>query len=298
MSRKIESIPDVERLMAGEQYICDEELATVVFLALRMEKPLFLEGETGVGKTEVAKVLSRGLKRQLIRLQCYEGLDATTALYEWNYSKQILNIKLHEVSQGAIEGHENIFSEAYLIKRPLLQAIQREAEGTRVVLLIDELDRADAEFEAFLLELLSDFQVSIPELGTIRAQEVPVVILTSNRTREVHEALKRRCLYHWIDYPSLEKESEILETKVPGLDRRLAQQICRFMQDVRSADFIKRPGIAETLDWAEALLLLHRDHLDERTIKATEGCLFKYREDTRRFRGQISQFLRKATQSD
>ena len=288
----IETIQDVERIMAGERYICDPELATAVFLALKMKKPLFLEGETGVGKTEVAKVLSQGLNHPLIRLQCYEGLDVTTALYEWNYPKQILNIKLQEIGKHHEQNGENIFSEDYLIKRPLLQAIQQEAEGTTVVLLIDELDRADEEFEAFLLELLSDFQVTIPELGTLKAKEIPIVILTSNRTREVHDALKRRCLYHWIDYPSMEKESQILREKIPGLEHQLSDQICRFMQQVRTADFLKRPGIAETLDWAQALLLLHRDQLDEPTIKATEGCLFKYREDLHRFRERMSDFLK------
>ena len=287
----IETIQDVEQIMADERYICDTELATAVFLALKMNKPLFLEGEAGVGKTEVAKVLSQGLKHPLIRLQCYEGLDVTTALYEWNYPKQLLNMKLQEIGKHREQAEENIFSEKYLIKRPLLQAIQQEAEGTTVVLLIDELDRADEEFEAFLLELLSDFQVTIPELGTIKAKEIPIVILTSNRTREVHDALKRRCLYHWIDYPSMEKESQILREKIPGLERRLADQICRFMQQVRSEEFLKRPGIAETLDWAQALLLLHRDHLDEQTIKSTEGCLFKYREDLHRFRERMPGFL-------
>lgn len=291
----IENIQDVKRIMAEDNYICEEELATVIFLALKMEKPLFLEGETGVGKTEVAKVLSRGLNRQLIRLQCYEGLDVSTALYEWNYPKQILNIKLHEIGKSDGERFENIFSEPYLIKRPLLQAIQHEIDGTRVVLLIDEVDRADAEFEAFLLELLSDFQVTIPELGTLKAREVPIVVLTSNRTREVHEALKRRCLYHWINYPTLEKERQILKVKLPQLELRLAEQICQFMQQVRSAEFLKKPGIAETLDWAQALLLLHRDHLDEKTIMTTEGCLFKYREDKRRFREQVSQLLQVAS---
>lgn len=291
----IENIQDVKRIMAEDNYICEEELATVIFLALKMEKPLFLEGETGVGKTEVAKVLSKGLNRQLIRLQCYEGLDVSTALYEWNYPKQILNIKLHEIGKSDGERFENIFSEPYLIKRPLLQAIQHEIDGTRVVLLIDEVDRADAEFEAFLLELLSDFQVTIPELGTLKAREVPIVVLTSNRTREVHEALKRRCLYHWINYPTLEKERQILKVKLPQLELRLAEQICQFMQQVRSAEFLKKPGIAETLDWAQALLLLHRDHLDEKTIMTTEGCLFKYREDKRRFREQVSQLLQVAS---
>ena len=282
------TVQDVEKIMSGENYICEPDLSTVIFMALKMERPLFLEGEPGVGKTEVAKVLSQGLNRELIRLQCYEGLDVNTALYEWNYAKQILNIRLQEACSPDERNLENIFSESYLIKRPLLRAIQHEARGSPVVLLIDELDRADEEFEAFLLELLSDFQVTIPELGTIQAREIPIVILTSNRTREVHEALKRRCLYHWIEYPSPEKERQILMKKVPGLENRLAQQICLFMERVRKEQFLKKPGVAESLDWAEALLLFHRDHLDEEIVKKTHGCLFKYREDQRHFQGQVS----------
>jgi MoxR-like ATPase len=285
------TVQDVEKIMSGENYICEPDLATVIFMALRMERPLFLEGEPGVGKTEVAKVLSQGLDRELIRLQCYEGLDVNTALYEWNYAKQILNIRLQEACSPDERSLENIFSEAYLIKRPLLRAIQHEVKGSPVVLLIDELDRADEEFEAFLLELLSDFQVTIPELGTIQAREIPIVILTSNRTREVHEALKRRCLYHWIEYPSPEKERQILMKKVPGLENRLAKQICLFMERVRKEQFLKKPGIAESLDWAEALLLFHRNHLDEEIVKKTHGCLFKYREDQRRFQGQVSELV-------
>lgn len=293
----IKTVEEVDRMMAEEEYICDPDLATVIFMAIRMKKPLFLEGEAGVGKTEVAKVLSRGLQRELIRLQCYEGLDVNTALYEWNYPKQILSIKLSEVVNPLNKDLELeiIFSESCLIKRPLLRAIQHEAEGTQVVLLIDELDRADEEFEAFLLELLSDFQVTIPEIGTIKAKEIPVVILTSNRTREVHDALKRRCLYHWIDYPSQEKERLILKRKIPDLEDRLAEQICWFVQRIRQEEFLKKPGVAETLDWAEALLLFHRDHLDEEIVKRTQGCLFKYREDQRHFQGQVSNLVQETT---
>jgi MoxR-like ATPase len=288
----VNTVQDVEKIMSGEHYICEPDLSTVIFMALKMERPLFLEGEPGVGKTEVAKVLSQGLNRELIRLQCYEGLDVNTALYEWNYAKQILNIRLQEACSPDERSLENIFSEAYLIKRPLLRAIQHEVKGSPAVLLIDELDRADEEFEAFLLELLSDFQVTIPELGTIKAREIPIVILTSNRTREVHEALKRRCLYHWIEYPSPEKERQILMKKVPGLENRLAEQICLFMERVRKEQFLKKPGVAESLDWAEALLLFHRDHLDEEIVKKTHGCLFKYREDQNHFQGQVSALVR------
>ena len=290
----IETIEDVERFMSKNRYICDRELATAIFLAIKLKKPLFLEGEAGVGKTEVAKVLSGGLKRELIRLQCYEGLDANTALYEWNYSKQLLGIRLHEINKCDVDSLGNIFSEEYLIRRPLLQAIQHEAKDEHVVLLIDELDRADEEFEAFLLELLSDFQVTIPEIGTIMARDIPLVILTSNRTREVHDAIKRRCLYHWIDYPSVEKELHILEAKIPGINDHMAEQICRFMQEIRSEDFLKKPGVAETLDWAQALMVLHRDHLDEETIRETMGCILKYREDQNRLLDQIPEMFQAA----
>lgn len=290
----IETIEDVERFMSKNRYICDRELATAIFLAIKLKKPLFLEGEAGVGKTEVAKVLSGGLKRELIRLQCYEGLDANTALYEWNYSKQLLGIRLHEINKCDVDSLGNIFSEEYLIRRPLLQAIQHEAKDEHVVLLIDELDRADEEFEAFLLELLSDFQVTIPEIGTIKARDIPLVILTSNRTREVHDAIKRRCLYHWIDYPSVEKELHILEAKIPGINDHMAEQICRFMQEIRSEDFLKKPGVAETLDWAQALMVLHRDHLDEETIRETMGCILKYREDQNRLLDQIPEMFQAA----
>jgi MoxR-like ATPase len=289
----VDTVQDVEVLMAAEHYVCEPDLSTVIFMALKMRRPLFLEGEPGVGKTEVAKALSRGLNRALIRLQCYEGLDVNTALYEWNYAKQILAIRLQEALGPEELRLSNIFSEDYLIKRPLLRAIQHEGEQSPV-LLIDELDRADEEFEAFLLELLSDFQVTIPELGTIKARGIPIVILTSNRTRDVHEALKRRCLYHWIEYPTPEKEKQILMRKVPGLEDRLAEQICLFMERLRKDHFLKKPGIAESLDWAESLLLFHRDHLDEEIVRSTQGWLFKYRDDQQHFEGQVCSLVKEA----
>ncbi|HEY2986600.1 MAG TPA: MoxR family ATPase [Candidatus Binatia bacterium] len=279
MNPKQLTIEKIQEALRREKYICDRSLATVVYLSISMGKPVLLEGEAGVGKTEVAKVLADILGSKLIRLQCYEGLDANTALYEWNYPKQMLRIKLEEVGRrdrAAVE--TEIFSEEYLVKRPLLEAIQGDG-ATPPVLLIDEIDRADMEFEAFLLEVLSDFQITIPELGTIRAKMRPYVFLTSNRTREIHDALKRRCLYHWIDYPSFEKEHEIITTKFPEIRERLANQICSFMQQVRQMNFYKRPGVAETLDWAAALIMLSRDELDEKTVQETVGCVFKYRED-------------------
>ncbi|MEW5721479.1 MAG: MoxR family ATPase [Thermodesulfobacteriota bacterium] len=276
------SIEETQEMLAGQNYVSDRSLATVVFLALGLGKPLFLEGEAGVGKTEVAKVLALGLGRRLIRLQCYEGLDVAAALYEWNYPKQLLRLKAQEV--GPADRAPDIFTEEYLIKRPLLEAIQAEGEDEHVVLLIDEVDRSDEEFEAFLMEVLSDFTVSIPEIGTLRAKSSPVVVLTSNRTREIHDALKRRCLFHWIDYPSVEKEYEIVRCKAPGISERLAGEVCRFMAEVRGRDFLKRPGVAETLDWARALLLLEREVLDPETVRETLGCIFKYEEDLRRFR--------------
>ena len=279
MDPKKLTIEMIQEALRKHQYICDRSLATVVYLSIAMGKPVLLEGEAGVGKTEIAKVLSEVLETKLIRLQCYEGLDANSALYEWNYPRQMLRIKLEEVQRGdrgAVE--TEIFSEEYLVKRPLLEAIQ--SDGAKPpVLLIDEIDRADMEFEAFLLEVLSDFQITIPEIGTIRAKQRPYVYLTSNRTREIHDALKRRCLYHWIDYPSVEKEFEIVMTKFPQVQSLLAKQICAFMQRVREMNFYKRPGIAETLDWASALIALNRHELDEATVKETMGCVFKYRED-------------------
>ena len=281
------TIEQVQEILRSERYICDRSLATVIYLSLVMGKPLLLEGEAGVGKTEIAKVLSKVLGAKLIRLQCYEGLDANTALYEWNYPKQMLRIKLEEVEHGDREAVETeIFTQNYLIKRPLLEAIQSDG-ATPPVLLIDEIDRADMEFEAFLLEVLSDFQITIPEIGTISAKHRPYVFLTSNRTREIHDALKRRCLYHWIEYPSFEKEYEIITTKFPEVEAVMAQQICAFMQRVRQMNFYKRPGVAETLDWASALIALNRKGLDDKTVIETMGCVFKYREDLHHLKEQV-----------
>ena len=281
------TIEQVQDILRAERYICDRSLATVVYLSLIMGKPLLLEGEAGVGKTEIAKVLSKVLGAKLIRLQCYEGLDANTALYEWNYPKQMLRIKLEEVEHGDKETVETeIFTQDYLIKRPLLEAIQTDGAGPPV-LLIDEIDRADMEFEAFLLEVLSDFQITIPEIGPIAARHRPYVFLTSNRTREIHDALKRRCLYHWIEYPSFEKEYEIITTKFPEVEANMAKQICAFMQKVRQMNFYKRPGVAETLDWASALIALNRRELDDKTVVETMGCVFKYREDLHHLKEQV-----------
>ena len=278
------SIEEVQRLMEAHSYIADRALATTLFLALKLEKPIFLEGEAGVGKTEVAKVLSRILQSRLIRLQCYEGLDTNTALYEWNYSKQMLKIKLEEGGGRSRDELEHIiFGEEFLLKRPLLDAIMSDG-AMSPVLLIDEVDRSDEEFEAFLLEVLSDFQITIPEIGTIKAERRPFVILTSNRTREIHDALKRRCLYLWLDYPTFEKEFQIVRTKLPHIQQRLAEQICTFMHKLRQINFYKRPGIAETLDWAQALLHLNQAVLVPETIRETIGCILKYHEDVEKFK--------------
>src|SRR5919201_1771356 len=278
------SIEEVQRLMEAESYFADRALATTLFLAVKLEKPIFLEGEAGVGKTEVAKVLAKILQAKLIRLQCYEGLDANTALYEWNYSKQMLKIKLEEGGGRSRDELEHIiFSEEFLLKRPLLEAIMSDG-AVPPVLLIDEVDRSDEEFEAFLLEVLSDFQITIPEIGTIKAAQRPFVILTSNRTREIHDALKRRCLYLWLDYPSFEKEYQIVLAKVPGIRELLAALICKFMQKLRQINFYKRPGIADTLDWAQALLHLSQDVLVPETIRETVGCFLKYHEDVEKFK--------------
>lgn len=277
-------IEEVQQAMEREKYICERPLATVVYLALKLEKPLLLEGEAGVGKTEVAKVMTQILGRRLIRLQCYEGLDVTAALYEWNYPKQLLRIKMGEASRQPLESVENIFSPEFLIQRPLLEAIQCESTDQHIVLLIDEVDRSDEEFEAFLLEILSDFQITIPEIGTISARHRPLVIITSNRTREIHDALKRRCLYHWIDFPPFEKEYRIVTTKVPTIHKTLARQICSFMQTVRGKDFYKKPGIAETLDWAHALIQLHKDRLDRVAVEETLGCILKHFEDMKKMK--------------
>ena len=288
MNPKKLTIEKIQEALRQQQYICDRSLATVIYLSISMGKPVLLEGEAGVGKTEIAKVLAEVMETKLIRLQCYEGLDANTALYEWNYPKQMLRIKLEEVRRGDRDAvATEIFTEEYLVKRPLLEAIQSDGP-TPPVLLIDEIDRADMEFEAFLLEVLSDFQITIPEIGTIRAKLRPYVFLTSNRTREIHDALKRRCLYHWIDYPAFEKEYEIVMTKFPQVREHLAKQICAFMQRVRQMNFYKRPGVAETLDWAAALMTLNRNELDDKTLEETMGCVFKYREDLHHLKEELA----------
>jgi MoxR-like ATPase len=284
---KFFSIEAIKEQLESNRYIGDQSLATVIYLAYHLNKPVFLEGEPGVGKTEVAIVLSQILDSRLIRLQCYEGLDASSALYEWNYPKQLLRIKMDEHSDKSPEeiGHV-IYSESYLIKRPLLEAIASSKEDNPV-LLIDELDRADEEFEAFLLEILSDFQVSIPEVGTIKATHKPLVVITSNRTRDIHDALKRRCLYHWIDYPDLEKEKQIIQARIPKIEETLAVQVAGFMQTIRQEDLMKKPGISETLDWAEALIKLNEGVLNEAIVEQTLGCILKYREDIQKFRSTI-----------
>jgi len=282
-----QSIEQVAEELAKAHYIADRALATVIFLAHRLQKPIFLEGEPGVGKTEVGTVMARLFDTELIRLQCYEGLDAATALYEWNYPKQLLHIRLEEQEKkGKDEIEKVIYGPEFLIKRPLLEAILSSNEKTPV-LLIDEVDRSDEEFEAFLLEVLSDFQITIPEIGTLKAKERPMVVVTSNRTRDVHDALKRRCLYHWIDYPSFEKEYRIVVTRLPEIQEKLAMQVAHFMQKIRSVDFLKRPGVSETLDWASALITMERKRLDEDVVRETLGCILKYQDDIKRFNEEI-----------
>jgi MoxR-like ATPase len=286
-SENFSSIEAILEQLESNRYIADQLLATVIYLSHHMNKPIFLEGEPGVGKTEVAIVLSQIFQSRLIRLQCYEGLDANSALYEWNYPKQLLRIKMDERSEKTPDeiGHV-IYSEPYLIKRPLLDAIQ-SSQDNHPVLLIDELDRADEEFEAFLLEILSDFQVSIPEIGTVKATHKPQVVITSNRTRDIHDALKRRCLYHWIDYPDLEKEKQIIQARIPRIEESLTLQIAAFMQTIRKEDLMKKPGVSESLDWAEALIKLNQGVLDQQIVEQTLGCIFKYREDIQKFRSSI-----------
>jgi MoxR-like ATPase len=279
-SKTVESIDQVQAALREQLYIAGRQLATSIFLALKLKKPLFLEGEAGVGKTEIAKVLASMLARPLIRLQCYEGLDVNTAVYEWNYSRQMLEIRLMEAA-GRVDQQttaRKIFSPEFLLKRPLLQAIDAGGEAPPV-LLIDELDRADEEFEAFLLEVLSDFQITIPEIGTITAAEPPIVVITSNRTREIHDALKRRCLYHWIDYPSFEKEYQIILAKVPDAPAQLAEAVVQFVQTLRREDLYKLPGVSETLDWMAALVALDREDLSDEIIQDTLGVLLKYQDD-------------------
>ena len=281
-----DSIDETLALLARGEYVAERSLATAVFLALRMGRPLFLEGEAGVGKTEIAKVLAQVLGRQLIRLQCYEGLDIASAVYEWNYPRQMIEIRLAEASGGSPRDkiEKDIFSERFLIRRPLLQALEPDG-GNPPVLLIDELDRTDEPFEAYLLEVLADYQVTIPEIGTIKAQHPPIVVITSNRTREIHDAVKRRCLYHWVDYPTAAAELEIVRRKVPGLAEKLSGDIVAFVQKLRAADLFKRPGIAETIDWAKALVELDRRSLDAGVVNDTLGVLLKYQDDIAAVRG-------------
>ena len=280
------SIDEVSSLLARFGYVADRALATTLFLSLKMGKPLFLEGEAGVGKTEIAKVLSSALDRRLVRLQCYEGLDLNSAVYEWNYSRQMIEIRLAEVS-GELDKKSlssDVFAEQFLIERPLLQALKADG-GNAPVLLIDELDRTDEPFEAFLLEVLADFQITIPEIGTITAEKPPIVIVTSNRTREIHDALKRRCLYHWVAYPDADRELKILHSKLPGIDEKLSKQVVTFVQKLRNEDLFKLPGVAETLDWADALTQLDKMVLDSEGVDNTLGTLLKYQDDIAKIRG-------------
>jgi MoxR-like ATPase len=280
------SIDETVALLAGADYVADRSLATAVFLALRMGRPLFLEGEAGTGKTEIAKVLASTLGRRLVRLQCYEGLDIASAVYEWNYSRQMIEIRLAEAegSRNREALTEDIFSERFLIRRPILQALEGDLAGPPV-LLIDELDRTDEPFEAYLLEVLSDFQVTIPEIGTVKAERPPIVIMTSNRTREIHDAVKRRCLYHWVDYPNAQRELEILKLKAPGAADRLSREIVAFVQKLRGMDLFKLPGVAETIDWSKALVELDKLALDPDVINDTLGVLLKYQDDIARVKG-------------
>ncbi|MSQ59325.1 MAG: MoxR family ATPase [Betaproteobacteria bacterium] len=286
------SVGDTLELLNRGDYIAERSLATSVYLALRMGRPLFLEGEPGVGKTEIAKVLASTMGRKLVRLQCYEGLDIASAVYEWNYSRQMIEIRLAEV-EGARSREglaQDIFSERFLIRRPILQALEGDL-GAPPVLLIDELDRADEPFEAYLLEVLSDYQVTIPELGTMKASEPPVVIITSNRTREIHDAVKRRCLYHWVDYPSAERELQIVSRKVPGLAASLSAQVVALVQKLRGMELFKPPGVAETIDWAKALSVLNVTEINPEVVDETLGVLLKYRDDIERIKGKEGQAL-------
>ena len=284
------SVDELQTALRGELYVADRGLAMSAYLALTLQRPLFLEGEAGVGKTEVAKAIASTLAARLIRLQCYEGLDVSQAVYEWNYSRQLLHIRLLEASGGVDreQAEQELFSEQFLIKRPLLQAL--DGEGP-TVLLIDELDRADEEFEGYLLEMLSDYQITVPEIGTYEAAAPPVVVITSNRTREVHDALKRRCLYYWIDYPDLDKELQIVRSKLPDAPQNLAAQVVGFVQELRGAELYKLPGVAETLDWTAALVSLNETRLTPETIDETLGILLKYREDVQAVRGEQTRAL-------
>jgi MoxR-like ATPase len=293
------SIDDTLKLLGEADYLADRSLATVLFLALRMGRPLFLEGEAGVGKTEIAKVLASTLGRRLIRLQCYEGLDVSAAVYEWNYAEQMIAIRLAE-AEGNIDRERlshDVFSDRFLIKRPLLQALEPDVNGAPV-LLIDELDRTDEAFEAFLLEVLADNQVTIPEMGTIKAEHPPITVITSNRTREIHDALKRRCLYHWVGYPTAERELKIVRAKVPGISRKLSQEVVAFVQTLRAQDLFKSPGVAESLDWAAALTELDVVALDPATVSDTLGVLLKYQDDIARIEGTKAKELLDAVHAE
>jgi hypothetical protein len=286
------SVDATEALLAKADYVAERSLATSVYLSLKLGRPLFLEGEAGVGKTEIAKVLSETLGRKLVRLQCYEGLDIASAVYEWNYSRQMIEIRLAE-TEGAKDRDnlaKDIFSERFQIRRPLLQALEGKA-GAAPVLLIDELDRTDEPFEAYLLEVLSDFQITIPEMGTVKAKEPPIVIITSNRTREIHDAIKRRCFYHWVDYPDAKREAEILKRKVPGAAERLSSEVVSFVQRLRKMELFKLPGVAETLDWTKALMALDKLSLDPQTVNDTLGTLLKYQDDISRIKGSEAERL-------
>jgi MoxR-like ATPase len=299
MSQLPDSIDAVETLLSRGDYVADRSLATTLFLALKMGRPLFLEGEAGVGKTEIAKVLAATLGRRLVRLQCYEGLDLSSAVYEWNYPRQMLEIRLAEAAgSGDKEAlARDLFSPDFLVERPLLQALKPDPNGAPV-LLIDELDRTDEPFEAYLLEVLSDFQITIPEIGPIKAAEPPIVIITSNRTREIHDALKRRCLYYWVDYPSAERELAILERKVPGVQKRLSREIVAFVQHLRETELFKLPGVAETIDWTRALAFLDKVSLDPETIDNTLGVLLKYQDDIAKMKGSEAANILRQVQQD
>ena len=284
---EITSVDATQALLVRGNYVADRALATSLYLALKLGRPLFLEGEAGVGKTEIGKVLASTLHRRLVRLQCYEGLDVSSAVYEWNYARQMLEIRMAE-AEGTTDREalaQDIFTERFLIHRPLMQALEPHGRAGPPVLLIDELDRTDEPFEAYLLEVLADFQITIPEIGTIKADQPPIVIITSNRTREIHDALKRRCFYHWVDYPSAEREMQIIKVRLPGAPERLSQQIVGFVQKLRAEDLFKLPGVAETLDWTQALMTLDRLELDPQTINDTLGTLLKYQDDIAKIQG-------------
>ncbi|MEE2881054.1 MAG: MoxR family ATPase [Chloroflexota bacterium] len=292
------SIEDVQSLLREQRYISDRGLAVALFLSLKLQRPLFLEGEAGVGKTEIARSLALGLKTDLIRLQCYEGLDISQAVYEWNYARQMIEIRLMEAT-GTVDqeaASKDLFDERFLIKRPLLQAIDKDRDRP-AVLLIDELDRADEEFEGFLLELLSDFQITIPEIGTYTTNHPPIVLITSNRTREIHDALKRRCLYHWVDYPDYQKELQIVTTRLPDAPRRLSEQVTGFIQELRETELFKIPGVSETIDWATALMALNQTALEPQVIEDTLGIMLKYEEDIAQIRGEPIRSLLERSQN-